>query len=78
MKVDQLLAGVGAIGNGVVYLLERLPMSGHLLIVDSQDYGPENLGTRIMIGPQDVGNSKALFGAERFRSRLYVRGLKYH
>ncbi len=53
-------------------------MSGHLLIVDSQDYGPENLGTRIMIGPQDVGNSKALFGAERFRSRLYVRGLKYH
>jgi molybdopterin/thiamine biosynthesis adenylyltransferase len=76
MAVDVLLAGAGAIGNGVVYLLARLPLCGRVLLVDPQSFRSENLGTCILIGPQDVGRLKVVL-ADRMRSgRVDARG--YH
>jgi molybdopterin/thiamine biosynthesis adenylyltransferase len=64
LPLDMLLVGAGAIGNGVIYLLSLLPVSGQVSIVDAQTFGDENLGTCILIGPGDLGVPKALF-AER-------------
>lgn len=51
---DVLMVGAGAIGNGIGYLLSQLPVRGHVDIVDTQLFQPENLGTCILIGPSDV------------------------
>jgi hypothetical protein len=51
--------GAGAIGNGIVHLLSQLGLNGRLLIIDKQDFGDENLGTCILIGPSDVNQPKA-------------------
>lgn len=56
---DVLMVGAGAIGNGIGYLLSQLPIRGHVDIVDAQLFQPENLGTCILIGPNDVGAAKA-------------------
>jgi hypothetical protein len=39
------LIGVGAIGTGIVLLLDSIGAQGRLLAVDHQRYGPENRGT---------------------------------
>ena len=59
LTTNLLLVGAGAIGNGVALLLQALPIEGGITIVDAQEYGPENLATCVMIGPQHVGMSKA-------------------
>jgi molybdopterin/thiamine biosynthesis adenylyltransferase len=59
LTVDLLMVGAGAIGNGLAHLLSRLAGRGRIHVVDSQDYGEENLGTCIMIGPHEVGRAKA-------------------
>lgn len=56
---DVLVVGGGAIGNGISYLLLQLPMQGNVDIVDAQAFQPENLGTCILTGPDDVGTAKA-------------------
>lgn len=68
LTVELLLVGAGAIGNGVIYLLSRLPLSGRAWVVDAQAFGPENLGTCLLIGPAEVGKSKALLAAEVLNS----------
>ena len=45
IDVDLLVAGGGAIGNGVVHLLSLLPLRGHCVILDRQTYADENWGT---------------------------------
>ncbi len=75
MFLDLLMIGAGAIGNGVVYLLERLPIAGRAIIVDGQRFGPENLGTCVLIGPADVGGEKATFAANLLRARLNAKGI---
>jgi molybdopterin/thiamine biosynthesis adenylyltransferase len=57
---DLLIVGGGAIGNGIVHLVSQLPFKGEVKIVDRQDYGVENLGTCILIGPEDISKPKAL------------------
>lgn len=73
--LDLLMVGAGAIGNGLAHLLSRLRCRGKIHIVDSQDYGEENLGTCILIGQDQVGHAKAHV-VERFLARpdLDVRG----
>jgi molybdopterin/thiamine biosynthesis adenylyltransferase len=75
LPVNLLLAGAGAIGNGVVYLLSRLPVEGRCLIVDKQSIGPENIGTGILVGPADVGKDKAVFAASVLK-HMTTQGFK--
>ena len=72
--VDVLMVGAGAIGNGVLYLLGRLPVAGRAVVVDAQKFGPENLGTCLMIGPADIGVDKAIFAANLLRPGLEAEG----
>jgi molybdopterin/thiamine biosynthesis adenylyltransferase len=73
LPLDVLFVGVGAIGNGVVYLLSQLPIGGRMAIVDTQIFGEENLGTCILIGPADLGRPKVDVATELLRERLDVR-----
>jgi hypothetical protein len=66
--------GVGAIGNGVVHLLNSLPVSGRAFFVDKQAFAKENLGTCILIGPEDLGTDKAVFAAKFLESKLTTQG----
>jgi molybdopterin/thiamine biosynthesis adenylyltransferase len=54
-----LVVGAGAIGNGIVALLAELPFSGNIGIVDKEEFGDENLGTCLLIGPSDLNTPKA-------------------
>lgn len=70
LTTNLLLVGAGAIGNGVALLLQALPIVGHITIVDVQEYGPENLATCVMIGPQHVGLPKAHVLANSFPANI--------
>jgi molybdopterin/thiamine biosynthesis adenylyltransferase len=59
LHADLLVVGAGAIGNGLVHLISQLHFSGRITIVDSQEFGVENLGTCILIGPGDLARPKA-------------------
>jgi hypothetical protein len=76
LPVDLMLVGCGAIGNGTAHLLSRLPMSGRATVVDRQDYGLENWGTCVCIGPNDVGREKARVIGELLRDRLEIKWRK--
>lgn len=72
-----IVVGAGAIGNGLVHLASRLGFSGRITIVDSQEYGEENLGTCILIGPSDLHEPKAETLAQYLRqAKIDARG--YH
>jgi hypothetical protein len=68
--VDILLGGVGAIGNGVVLLLSQLSLGGRVLLADPQSFAEENLGTCVLIGPAEVGRTKAEVAASILRPHL--------
>ncbi|MCL4552496.1 MAG: ThiF family adenylyltransferase, partial [Candidatus Marsarchaeota archaeon] len=72
LDINLMVAGAGAIGNGIVYTLSKLPIVGRLDIVDKQCFGPENLGTCILIGPADVGKSKATVAAAYLSPHINV------
>jgi len=74
LLIDLLMVGAGAIGNAIAYLLGRLPLAGRLTIVDGQKFGPENLGTCLLVGPSDIGRDKAIFAADFLRPQLDVKG----
>jgi hypothetical protein len=74
IPVEIFVMGVGAIGNGVAHLLDSLPVSGTAFFVDKQKFAKENLGTCILIGPQDLDESKALFAARLLESKLITQG----
>lgn len=69
-----LLLGFGAIGNAVLSLAYELPLRGHLDVVDYQKFGPENLGTCMLIGPNDVGQDKAQIAERWTNDGLTVKG----
>jgi hypothetical protein len=72
--VEIFVMGVGAIGNGVVHLLNSLPVSGTAFFVDRQKFAEENLGTCILIGPNNLDTPKAVFAAKLLESKLTTRG----
>jgi molybdopterin/thiamine biosynthesis adenylyltransferase len=69
-----LLVGVGAIGNGIVHLLNQLPVQGSLMILDIQVFQPENLGTCLLIGPSEIGKEKSLFAEELLKGKMAAKG----
>jgi molybdopterin/thiamine biosynthesis adenylyltransferase len=70
IDADLLLSGVGAIGNGIIFLLSQLPLTGRVRVVDYQQYGPENIGTCLLIGELELEKDKALFAEAYLGSRL--------
>jgi hypothetical protein len=70
LALDALLVGFGAIGNGVVAALEGAQWTGRLQVLDRQGFGPENLGTCLLLGLADIGQSKATIGARRAQAQL--------
>ncbi|MBI3894360.1 MAG: hypothetical protein HY313_00365 [Acidobacteria bacterium] len=54
-----LLAGGGAIGNGIALLVSQFNLIGKIWVLDRQAFGPENLGTCVMLGPNGVESLKA-------------------
>jgi molybdopterin/thiamine biosynthesis adenylyltransferase len=60
LDIDALLVGVGAIGNGIVAVLAEFTLAGRVVVIDRQTYGPENLGTCILVGPKDLGTEKPM------------------
>ena len=58
LSIDFMLVGVGAIGNGIVHLLQSLQISGTLLVIDKEDFKEENLGTCLLVGSGDVNRPK--------------------
>jgi len=70
IEADLLLTGVGAIGNGIIYLLSHLPLTGSVRVVDYQKYGPENIGTCLLISEAELEEDKALFAEAYLGSRL--------
>lgn len=70
ISIDAVLFGVGAIGNGIVYLLSVLPVKGRLATVDQQAFQVENWGTCFAIGPGDLGMAKAQWASNYLHSQL--------
>jgi molybdopterin/thiamine biosynthesis adenylyltransferase len=63
IKLDCLLAGHGAIGNGIRHVLLELPLEGWIAIVDNQAAGEENWGTYIDLDRHGFGHPKAEIAA---------------
>jgi molybdopterin/thiamine biosynthesis adenylyltransferase len=74
LPLGVLLVGVGAIGNGVIHLLDLLPIDGFVWIVDVQTFQPENLGTCLLIGLPELGKEKAAFAEALLRKKVDARG----
>lgn len=77
LVLDLLVAGCGAIGNGVAYLLSHLPVRGQAVMLDRQEYGPENWGTSICLTRRSAerGESKAALLAGVAGGRLATRSV---
>lgn len=75
IPIDLLVTGAGAIGNGLIYLLNLLPLAVRILIVDRQDFQSENIGTCILIGKFAINKGKAYFAAD-YLKRLNAFGYK--
>lgn len=76
LEADIMLNGAGAIGSAIAHLLARLPHMGALLVVDSQDYGPENWGTCLDLERGQVLKPKAKIVASRLRHAGEVHGIR--
>ncbi|MGY8680469.1 E2 ligase fold family C protein [Bradyrhizobium sp. UFLA05-153] len=74
---DAYLVGLGAIGNGAVWALSRLPgLAGVLHLVDHENADLPNLQRYVMATQHDVGRRKvrlarALFGQEALKVRSH-------
>ena len=62
LRLDCILVGHGAIGNGVRHVLLELPLEGWLAVVDCQAAGEENWGTYIDLERAGFARSKAELG----------------
>jgi len=65
------LAGAGAIGNGFIYAMSLLPVSGILVIADSDTVSEGNLNRCLWFTSTDVGMSKARRLAENAQPYLH-------
>lgn len=74
VPLQLLVIGIGAIGNGIVHLIETLPTSGTVWLVDPQEFQPENLGTCLLIGSTDIYTKKAQFAEKRLIGKLIAKG----
>lgn len=51
---NTLLLGAGAIGNALVLLLSQLPLTGRMLVLDKQTFGPRKLRHVCTVGQRGV------------------------
>jgi hypothetical protein len=54
LDLDLALLGVGAVGTGIVLLLDALNATGRILAVDRERFGPENRGTYSLGGAAEA------------------------
>ena len=54
MDLDLALLGVGAVGTGIVLLLDAMNATGRLLAADRERFGPENRGTYSLGGTAET------------------------
>lgn len=73
-ELDDLhLLGVGAIGNGAVWALARVPrLQGHLSVVDAEELDQSNLQRYVMAVERDVGQSKVKLARRYLRTQEAV------
>jgi molybdopterin/thiamine biosynthesis adenylyltransferase len=57
---DLLVVGAGAIGNGIIHLISRLPFMGTITVVDRELFSEENLGTCMLISTEELQKPKAV------------------
>lgn len=76
LDVDLLVAGGGAIGNGVAHLLSQLPLRGSCRILDCQTYGEENWGTCFRLTRAAANDPKAVFLAGLFTGPLVAQPIQ--
>jgi molybdopterin/thiamine biosynthesis adenylyltransferase len=68
LATDLLVVGAGAIGNGLVHLISQLPFTGRISVIDLQNFEIENLGTCILVGPDELEKPKAVVLAEYLKN----------
>lgn len=76
LDIDLMVAGGGAIGNGVVHLLSQLPLRGRCRILDRQTYGEENWGTCLRLTRAGAADPKAAYLAGLFEPSLVVEAIQ--
>lgn len=73
IPIDLAVIGAGAIGNGIIHLLDCLPVTGRVGIVDYQSFQVENWGTCLLIGPGEFNVPKAEWAARLLKTKLEVK-----
>lgn len=73
IPADLVLVGAGAIGNGVLYLLSKLPLHGTARVVDPQRFGAENLGTCLLTELADIDAPKVALAERILRGPLVAQ-----
>jgi hypothetical protein len=76
---NTLLLGAGAIGNGLTLLMSQLPLKGRVLLMDKQNFAPENYGTCTLLDRKDwlyqaKATQLAAWLRERSGNNLEVKG----
>lgn len=61
---DVHLVGAGAIGNGALWALSRMPCRGHLHVVDQERVTDSNLQRYVMLTAADLGKEKSSLAAQ--------------
>jgi len=74
MRLDLALAGCGAIGTAIALILSELDATGEILVLDRQEFGPENIATYSLGGEDDarMRRSKVDLVAEVLAKRYTV------
>jgi len=73
IRLDCVLVGWGAIGNGIRHVLLELPLEGWIAIVDCQQAGAENWGTYIDLTQPDFDKPKAETAARGWSPTVSAR-----
>ncbi len=75
IDLSLLIAGLGAIGSAVTYLLKRLPARGLLWLLDNQRYELPNLGTCMALEGSGISELKARYAADYLGGAFETRVL---
>jgi molybdopterin/thiamine biosynthesis adenylyltransferase len=68
------LVGIGAIGNGAVWALKKVPdISGTLCLIDHEEVELSNLQRYILTSQSSVGKSKVSLAGADWKSRLSIK-----
>ncbi|MGA2408251.1 MAG: E2 ligase fold family C protein [Bacteroidales bacterium] len=75
---DNVLVGLGAIGNGTIWALSNLPnIKGTLDMVDSEEVSLSNLQRYIMFSENDISQNKVDVAAKHFKKNI-LKAIPYN